>query len=100
MTVLLQVEKILDTMSDYSVALWVEVERAWARRPGPNSLTVNKAMARRAWFFKKLGVGSSWKFSVVLKEKLGLEAGSMEFFIGSGSALNAQVRSTTSLLTN
>ena len=69
----------------------VGVERAWAqaRRPGPNfRLAVNKLLPG---LLNKLEVGSSLKFPVLIEEKLGLEAGWMVFFIGSGSSgLNPQ----------
>ena len=48
-------------------------------------------MARRACFLKEL-VGLSLKFPVFIKEKVGLEAGLMVFFIGSGSTLKARAR--------
>ena len=60
--------------------LSTEVERAWARarRPRPNiRFAVNQPWARGAWFFKKLAVGLSLNFTVLKKEKLGLEAGLM-----------------------
>ena len=62
----------------------------WLGLEGPGRILGSQQISlwlegRQAWFLKKLEVGSSLKFPVFIMEKLGLEAGSMVFLIGSGS---------------
>ena len=72
----------------------VEVERAWAQRPGPNlglqyiSLSLK---ARWARFSEKLKAGSSFNLKAFIGKKLRLKAGSREIWAGLGSSgLNTQ----------
>ena len=55
------------------------------RLEGPGRILGLRLEARRARFFEKVEVDSSLKFPVLTKEKFGLGAGSMVFFVGSGS---------------